>query len=198
MKRLRSYGLLGLFRLTKDWLLTRILFPRARLIRFPFYIRGRSEMVLGDGLTTGVNVRLDAFAPTGSQPVLRIGCHVQLNDAVHIGAVESVQIGDHTLIASRVFISDHNHGNYDVSNPKCNPEVPPIDRPLVSKPVKIGCNVWIGEQVCILPGVTIGDGAIVGAGSIVTKDVPARSIVVGNPAKVIRMFDVKIREWVRV
>ena len=155
-------------------------------------------MLLGDGLTTGVNVRLDAFAPTGSQPVLRIGRHVQLNDAVHIGAVERVEIGDHTLIASRVFISDHNHGIYNERDIGSNPTVPPVERPLVSKPVKIGCNVWIGEQVCILPGVTIGDGAIVGAGSIVTKDVPARSIVVGNPAKVIRMFDEEIGEWVRI
>lgn len=155
-------------------------------------------MLLGEGLTTGVRVRLDAFAPSGSQLVLRIGRDVQLNDAVHIGAIEYVEIGAHTLIASRVFISDHNHGNYDVSNLKCYPDVPPIDRPLVSKPVKIGCNVWIGEQVCILPGVTIGDGAIVGAGSIVTKDVPARSIVVGNPAKVIRIFDESVCEWRRV
>lgn len=155
-------------------------------------------MVLGNGLTTGVNVRLDAFSQNGGRPVLHIGRHVQLNDAVHIGAIECVEIGAHTLIASRVFISDHNHGNYDVSNSKCNPEIPPIDRPLVSKPVKIGCNVWIGEQVCILPGVTIGDGAIVGAGSIVTKDVPARSIVVGNPANIARIFDEGIGEWKRV
>ena len=155
-------------------------------------------MLLCDGLTTGVNVRLDAFAPNGSQPVLRIGRNVQLNDAVHIGAVESIEIGDHTLIASRVFISDHNHGNYDAGAPKFDPKVPPIYRALVSKPIKIGCNVWIGEQVCILPGVTIGNGAIVGAGSIVTKDVPAQSIVVGNPAKVIRMFDENIGEWRRI
>lgn len=195
---IRTYGLLGLIRLGKNWLLTRILFPRARLVRFPIYVRGRSSMKLGDGLTTGVNVRLDAFAPRGSPPVLHIGRHVQINDSVHIGAIEQVVIGDHTLIASRVFISDHNHGSYQVQDAASAPEIPPADRPLSSRPVHIGRNVWLGEQVCILPGVTIGDGAIVGANSVVTRDIPPNSISAGNPARVIRVFDASTQTWRRI
>ena len=195
---IRTYGLLGLIRLSKNWLLTRILFPRARLVRFPIYVRGRSSMKLGDGLTTGVNVRLDAFAPRGSPPVLHIGRHVQINDSVHIGAIEQVVIGDHTLIASRVFISDHNHGNYQVQDSASTPEIPPADRPLSSRPVHIGRNVWLGEQVCILPGVTVGDGAIVGANSVVTRDIPPNSIAAGNPARVIRVFDASTQTWRRI
>ncbi len=140
---------------------------------------------------------MDAFS-IGDAVVLIIGNNVQINDAVHIAAVENVEIGDNTLIASRVFISDHDHGCYTFLNSESNPEVPPIARPLMSAPVKIGCNVWIGENVCILSGVTIGDGAIVGAGSVVTKDIPAQSIAVGNPAKVIRLFDKSVGEWRRV
>ncbi|MGZ5029196.1 MAG: DapH/DapD/GlmU-related protein [Methylobacter sp.] len=195
---IRIYGFLGLVRLAKNWLLTRILFPRARLIRFPIYVRGRSSMKLGDGLTTGVNVRLDAFAPRGSASVLCIGRHVQINDSVHIGAIEQVVIGDHTLIASRVFICDHNHGNYHVQDSACAPEIPPADRPLSSRPVRIGRNVWLGEQVCILPGVTVGDGAIVGANSVVTRDIPPNSIAAGNPARVIRVFDASTQAWRRI
>lgn len=197
MNFLCRYGLFGTLSLFLDLLRTRVFYPNARLIRRPFYLRGAGRVSLGRNLTTGVGVRLETVGG-GSDLCLIIGNQVQLNDAVHIGAIERVEIGDYTLIASRVFISDHNHGVYDVRNASSNPNMPPIDRPLVSKPVKIGCNVWIGEQVCILPGVTIGDGAIVGAGSIVTKDIPARSIAVGNPAKVIRIYDERIGEWSRV
>ena len=195
---IRCYGVFELVRLFKNWLLTRILFPGARLVRFPIYVRGRSAMKLGEGLTTGVNVRLDAFAPYGSLPVLHIGRHVQINDSVHIGAIEQVVIGDHTLIASRVFISDHNHGNYQILDAASTPDIPPADRPLSSSPVHIGRNVWLGEQVCILPGVTIGDGAIVGANSVVTRNIPPNSIAAGNPARVIRVFDPLSQTWQRI
>jgi lipopolysaccharide O-acetyltransferase len=191
----RSYGFFGLIRLAKNWLFTRILFPEARLVRFPIYVRGRSSMDLGSGLTTGVNVRLDAFAPPGSGPVLRVGRDVQLNDSVHIAAMREVLIGDHALIASRVFISDHNHGDYRNPDPGSAPEVPPAKRPLSSKPVRIGSNVWLGEQVCVLPGVSIGDGAIIGANSVVTRDIPPKAIAAGNPARVIRLFDDSTRSW---
>lgn len=195
---IRRYGFAGLVRLSMSWLLTRLLFTNARLVRFPIYVRGRSSMEIGDGLTTGVNVRLDATAPRGSPPVLRIGRHVQINDSVHIGAIEQVVIGDHTLIASRVFISDHNHGNYQIPDVASAPDIPPAERPLSSKPVHIGRNVWLGEQVCILPGVTVGDGAIVGANSVVTRDIPPNSIAAGNPARVIRVFDASTKTWKRI
>jgi lipopolysaccharide O-acetyltransferase len=195
---LYRYGFFGTFRLACDYLFTRLFYSNARLIRRPIYVRGRLSMNLGDGLTTGVNVRLDAFAPRGRAPVLHIGCHVQINDSVHIGAIEQVVIGDHTLIASRVFISDHNHGNYQTQDSASAPEISPADRPLYSRPVRIGCNVWLGEQVCILAGVTVGDGAIVGANSVVTRDIPPNSIAVGNPARVIRVFNAETQTWQRV
>ena len=194
---MRKHGLFGMLIIAKNWLLTRIFYPHARLIRFPIYVRGRSLIKIGRGLTTGVNVRLDAFAPYGSQPVLFIGCDVQINDSVHIGAIEQVVIGDHALIASRVFISDHNHGSYQEEDAASSPEIPPVNRPLSSRPVYIGRNVWLGEQVCILPGVTIGDGAIVGANSVVTRDIPPNSIAAGNPARVIRVFDALTQTWRR-
>jgi lipopolysaccharide O-acetyltransferase len=101
------------------------------------------------------------------------------------------------MIASRVFITDHSHGVYDRPDVASRPEVIPVDRPIVARPVRIGRNVWIGEQVCILPGVTIGDGAIVGANSVVTRDVPPRAIVAGNPARIFRCFDDTSGQWLR-
>lgn len=197
MNFLQKYGCFGVVRLLFDYLFTRFFYPNARLIRRPIYVRGRSSIDFGVGLTTGVNVRLDAFAPRGKPPVLHIGSHVQINDSVHIGAIEQVVIGDHTLIASRVFISDHNHGNYQIQDAASAPEIPPTDRPLSSRPVRIGSNVWLGEQVCILPGVTVGDGAIVGANSVVTRDIPPNTISAGNPARVIRVFDASTNTWKR-
>ncbi len=155
-------------------------------------------MQLGERLTTGRQVRLDAFPIEPNRTVLVIGNDVQLNDSVHIGAVELVEIGDHTLIASRVFITDHSHGVYDQPDAGSRPEVIPVDRPIVARPVRIGRNVWLGEQVCILPGVTIGEGAVVGANSVVTQDVPPRTIAAGNPARVIRRFDDATGQWLRV
>ena len=194
----RRYGWMGIVRLVCDVIYTKLIISRdARIVRMPAYIRGRKNIHIGKAFTAGIAVRLDAFSST-DKLILVFGNNVQLNDYVHIAAIEHIEIGDHTLLASRVFISDHNHGCYDIKDENSAPDIPPIDRPLISNPVKIGSNVWIGEQVCVLPGVTIGDGAIVGAGSIVTKDVPARSIVAGNPARVIRMFDENICEWTRI
>jgi lipopolysaccharide O-acetyltransferase len=194
----KRYGIFGTLRLSLFWIRTRLFYSSARLIRFPIYIRGRSHMFLGRMLTTGVNVRLDASKPQSGAISLFIGENVQLNDSVHIGAVESVVIGDGTLLASRVFISDHNHGNYQISDPCSSPGILPSKRPLSSKPICIGSNVWLGEQVCVLPGVTIGNGAIIGANSVVTRNIPSNSIAAGNPAKVLRVYDAQSHSWKRV
>lgn len=194
---LRIYGFVGSIGLAINWLLTRFYFPNARLVRFPIYIRGRYAMQFGPRLTTGRHVRLDAFPLKHGKPVLMIGADVQLNDSVHIGAAELVEIGDHVLIASRVFITDHSHGEYSQFDASSFPETIPARRPIVAHPVRIGNNVWLGEQVCVLPGVTIGDGTIVGANAVVTRDIPPNSIVAGNPARVIKTFNREVELWQR-
>lgn len=72
-----------------------------------------------------------------------------------------------------------------------------LSQPLETKPVTIGRNCWIGARVIILPGVTIGNFSIIGAGSVVTKDIPEYSIAVGNPAHVIKKWDPDSKAWVR-
>lgn len=188
------YGLMGLIRLAYSLLCTRLFYHPARLIRRPVYIRGRSRIRWSHGFTAGVGLRLDAFG-RGNAPCLVIGERVQINDYVHIGAIDRVSIGNDVLIASRVFISDHNHGRYDSSDPTSGADIPPVERPWISSPVVIGNKVWVGENVCILPGVTIGDGAIIGAGSVVTRDLPPGCVAVGNPARVIKMFDRVSASW---
>lgn len=177
---------------------TLFLFRVARLIRFPFRIRGKSYVSVRKGFTTGFNCRVDAFPLNGYRDkIIDIGENVQLNDYVHLAAIERLTIGDNVLIASKVFITDHNHGSYS-GNFQDSPLSIPKDRPLYSKPVSIENNVWIGEFVCVLPGVTIGEGAIIGAMSVVSKDIPPYSIAVGSPAKVIKKYDFETQNWVKV
>lgn len=190
------YGLLGFLKLSYDVIRTKLFYSNSRIIRSPFYIRGKRNINLGRGLTTGVGCRIDAFS-LEKKIVINIGANVQINDYVHIAGIQDITIEDHVLIASRVFISDHNHGDF---SGRADPSVilPPILRPLSSKPVKIEESVWIGEGVCILPGTTIGRNSIIGAGAVVTKDIPPWSLAVGNPAVVIKKYDIKKSTWIKV
>ncbi len=200
MKLIKKYGLFEFFRLTANILLSKIIYSNeVRIIRQPAYIRGKNFIDFGKKITIGVGVRLDAF-PTYSRspPSIKFGDNVQLNDYVHIGAIKSVTIGNNVLIASKVFITDHNHGSYGNNDLHSSPETPPDKRELSSSPVIIEDNVWIGEFVSILPGVTIGKGSIIGAMTLVNKDIPPFSIAVGVPAKVIKKYDFEEKKWVKI
>lgn len=192
-----KYRIFGFLRLIRDKIFTILFFPKARLIRLPFYFRGKDNISGCENLTTGVNLRIDLINVDSKSPILYIGKNVQINDYVHIGVTNEIRIGDNTLIASKVFISDHNHGAYN-GEIQSNPNQPPLERVLESKKVIIGNNVWIGEYVAILPGVTIGDGAIIGSMSVVSKDVPAYTIAVGVPAKGIKSFDFLTGVWKKI
>jgi lipopolysaccharide O-acetyltransferase len=191
----RNYGFFGLLRLAVDWVLTRLTIPQARIMRRPVYIRGTGRIRIGPGFTSGPGLRIDCF---GEHASVLIGAEVEVNNYVHIGSRASVMIGDRVLIASGVFISDHNHGFYGAAPEHSSPLVPPAERPYQRIPVKIEDDVWLGEHVCVLPGVHIGKGAIVGAGSVVTSALPAYTISVGVPARVIRRFDFQLNKWVPV
>jgi len=169
--------------------------PSARLCRFPIDIRGKKFIDFGSGLTTGYHCRLEAYPMNNRKDkILVFNKNIQINDFVHIAAREKVEIDNDVLIASKVFITDICHGLYNGENPSL-PDTPPKDRELITKPVFIGKNVWIGEFVSILPGVIIGAGSVIGANSVVTKSIPANSIVVGNPARIIRQFNFETKRW---
>ncbi len=198
MKNLfKTYGAFGLISLMIFWIRTKFVFSNARIIRFPFRIRGKQLISVGKGFTTGFNCRIDAYSSLNNKKIISIGENVQINDYVHIAAVEGIVIEDNVLIASKVFITDHNHGKY--TGEDCDrPLSIPINRKLVSKKVFIRKNVWVGEFVTILPGVTIGEGSIIGSMSVVNKSIPAHSIAVGSPAKVVKVFNKKNRLWEKV
>lgn len=181
-----------IFYKVKGW----FIFKNARLIRFPFRVRGKQYIKIGKGFTTGFNCRIDALNINNLKEkyLIEIGENVEINDDVHIGATEKIIIGDNVLIASKVYISDHNHGSYK-GEEQDSPMSMPKKRKIYSSPIKIERNVWIGEFVSILQGVTVGEGAIIGTMSVVTKDIPPYTIVVGSPAKSIKRYNFETKKW---
>lgn len=175
-------------------LYTKIWHPSFRLLRRPAYIRGGTSLEGGVGLTTGRFCRFDL---PGGKKTLYIGENCQFGDNTHIVALKSVHIGKNVLIASKVFISDTSHGSYSAEN-GTSPMVTPVKRPLISCPVRIGDNVWIGENVVILAGVNIGNGCVIGANSVVTKNIEEGTIACGTPARVIKKWDQDKMGWIPV
>lgn len=200
MKKLKNdYSLKDIFQLALWFLRSKLIDKDVRLFRFPIIIRGRKYIDFGKSLTTGVGCRFDCFS--GSNPEdkkLVFGKNVQINDYVHIVAMDNVTIGDNVLMASHIFISDNSHGSYKGDENDTNPMVAPTEREYATAPVSIGKNTWIGEGVIIMPGVTIGEGCVIGAHSVVSKCIPDFSIAIGSPAKVIKKFDFTDNRWKKI
>lgn len=151
-----------------------------------FSIVNPKYVEIGHNFSCKQRVRIEAIDQYNSHffsPLIFIGNNVSFNTDIHIGCIDSIRIGDNCLFASRIFISDHNHGDSSFEMLKMAPE----DRPLISKgPVVIKNNVWVGEGVAILSGVTIGENSIISTNAVVTKSVPPNVVVGGVPAKIIK------------
>jgi len=136
-----------------------------------------------------------SFRGQAFEPSIRIGQRFSASDRLHISCIGKIDIGDDCLFGSGVYISDHNHGVY--SGPQHSvPAQPPVDRELQSMgAVHIGSRVWIGDNVVIVGPLTIGDGAVIGANSVVKKDVPGNVLAAGMPVQVIKRFNPASGRW---
>jgi acetyltransferase-like isoleucine patch superfamily enzyme len=157
---------------------------------FSFYLYRSMEPVgvrIGRGASTYLGTMFDA----GPRARIRLGDYALVHGA-RIICDEEIVIGDYALISWNVVLMDTYRVPLERSrrrrelermafrSPRC------LDAQEPPRPVRIDRNVWIGFDVCVLPGVTIGEGAIVGARSVVSEDVPPYTVVAGNPARVIR------------
>ena len=149
--------------------------PRTRVWGRPC-INNQGKLVVGDRvrlLSTPATLQIDV-AP-GAE--LTIGDRVFINYGCSIGAMQSIRIGARTLFGPHVIVMDNDFHTLD---PDRREEIPP------SKPIVIGENVWLCARAIVLRGVTIGDGSVIGAGSVVSRDIPPRVLAAGSPIKILR------------
>lgn len=176
------------------------------IVSVNFLLRGSRNFVIGPQMTIntlnkfyigiGVSIgRNSRFLLVKNYHGASYNPRIMIDDGVCIGnrfsalSAAPIHIGKNALIASDVLITSENHG--------MNPEVSEsyADIPLTVASVELGDGCWIGEKVCILPGVTIGERSIVAAGSVVTKSVPSYTIVGGVPAKILKRYSFKTHSW---
>jgi acetyltransferase-like isoleucine patch superfamily enzyme len=154
---------------------------REAFVRWP--IHGNVLEMLRDGrLEVGAGVLFEpgVWLTGGERGRIRIGAGSFLNLGVMVAAHELVEIGEHCMLANGCFVADANH-RYD------DPARPVTWQGFTSKgPTRIGDNVWLGANVVVTSGVSIGARSVIGANSVVTTDVPPGTIAAGIPARVLR------------
>jgi len=129
---------------------------------------------IGEDCRLGVGVYFRGKKPGA----VKIGNNVMIGENVEFMCFEAISVGEKTMIASNVYITDVDHGLAAGS--------PMVNQPVTSKAILIGKDVWIGNGVTILKGSVIHDGAVIGAGAVVKGEIPENAIAVGIPAKVIK------------
>jgi len=173
-------------------------------VRWPFEVRHPERVHLGRDVRFGPNTVLLLMTtypggwmrhPDGDHvehrfdPQLRIGDRVTVTYGLHVTVYDRVTIGDDVMFAGNVYIEDGTHARRrgDVAY-----KYQGIER---IAPVSIGHGAWIGQNAVILPGVRVGDRAIIGANTVVTRDVPDACIAVGAPARIVRRWDSDTARW---
>lgn len=146
--------------------------PSFKWSGFNFNMMKKSQIILNGESKIGLNSALTLE----ESAILEIGNNSYIGAQAHIRIAKRVKIGNNTAISWKVTIMDSDFHNFSINN---------IEQ-VKTDEVIIGNNVWIGNNVLILKGVEIGDDAIIGAGSVVTKDVEANTAVAGNPIRVIK------------
>lgn len=139
----------------------------------PEEIRGLFSKLIGKPVDESFSLFPPFYTECGRN--IHVGKRVFINCCCHFQDQGGIVIGDDALIGSQVVLATVNHGQH----PQARRDIHPAS-------IHVGKNVWIGSHVTVLPGVTIGDNAIVAAGAVVTKDVPAGMIVGGVPAKILK------------
>lgn len=165
------------------------------LIYKPLLLSGTQYVQIGAGTLIRPGARIEAIVVDPARPPrIEIGNNVNIEQNVHVVCTSRITIGDNVSITGNCSIVDTVHPFDDLDNPtKIGARIDPVPRP-----VEIGDGTFVGIGVVILPGVRIGPRCVIGANSTVVRDIPAYSIAVGSPAKVVRRYDFERRQWVSV
>lgn len=162
-------------------------------IYYPFTISHHELIRLGNDSVILPRCRMQVYPErTGITEGIQIGegCFIGYDFCALAG--ESISIGDNVTIASKVCIVSENHSFDPLS------KISYGEQALTVAPVRINDGCWIGEGAVILPGVTVGEKTVVGAGAVVTADVPPYCVVAGNPAKLIKKYDFTRKRWIKI
>ncbi len=161
----------------------------------------RSEAEVGVRIGRGASTYLGTMFDVGLHGQVRIGDYTLVHGA-RIVCDSEIEIGDYSLLSWNVVLMDSYRVSLDPDRRRHEleaaawrePRIPMVigGNPPAARPIYIGRNVWIGFDACVLPGVTIGDGAIVGARSVVIEDVKPYTVVAGNPARFIRRLNLNM------
>lgn len=156
----------------------------------PLLLQGGGQRRIKIGSNTGIghHTVLGCWVRYGNEnyePEILIGNNCSIGEYCHITAIKKITIGDGLLTGRFVYIGDNAHGGLSMEEAETRPAL----RELTSKgEIRIGRNVWLGDKVSVFGGVTIGDNVIVGAGSIVTHDIPSNCMAAGAPVKVVKQL----------
>jgi acetyltransferase-like isoleucine patch superfamily enzyme len=165
------------------------------VVHSPFRSYCPRNIYIGDRCTVisdGWIDTIEAYGGTTYQPRIDIGSGTYIGHRCHIIACRHMKIGRDVVIADNVYITDNMHGYEDVNKTI-------FQTPLTSTgPVTIEDEVWLGEKVSVMPNVTIGKHAVIGSNSVVTKNIPAYSVAVGIPARVIKQYNFQTKQWEKV
>ena len=167
---------------------------RSLIMWKPTTVFNEQYISIGDDTLIGPGVALSAGMVPGqeciSKVVVSIGDRCLIGRGSGIVGHFSIEIGNDVWTGHHVYITDQNHGYEDVTRPISQQSQP-------ERPVVIGDGSWLGHGAVVLPGVTIGKHVVIGANSVVTKDIPDFSVAVGSPARLIRQYDETLG-WVNV
>lgn len=156
-------------------------FGRRSVLVPPIRFAGERRIVVGHGVFVGAGSWLQTLPdPGNNSPAIRLGDRVSVSGACVISAARSVIIESDVLLARNVYISDHSHRFQERERPVL---AQGIDK-IASVHIKRGA--WLGQNVVVCPGVTIGQNAVIGANSVVNQDVPDFAVAVGAPARIVR------------
>ncbi|WP_375474551.1 acyltransferase [uncultured Nostoc sp.] len=154
----------------------------------------RSQLPVGLRLGKGSAVYKDTMFDIGSRAQVKVGEYALIHGARIVCDAE-LKIGNYALISWQVVLMDTYRLPFDIAKrrkilERASSQLSQFSSADVpAQPIWIQDNVWIGFDSCILPGVTIGEGAIVGARSVVSEDVPPYTVVAGNPARIVRQLE---------
>lgn len=155
-------------------------FGRRSVLQLPVRLERAGRIAIGSGVFVGSDSWLQVVGPEDGPVALSIGDGSSIAGHCVLSAVAGVHLGERVLVARGAYIADHGHAFSDPGRAVLDQGIDHVAR------VEIADGAWLGENVVVCPGVRVGRGAVIGANSVVTRDVPDHAVAAGAPARVVR------------